>query len=279
VISEDDLTPINMRKVVLVASGCAGPVVTELKKIAEREPRLQLVVEDRRHGKADALNKIQDKAEGHLLVVVNSDASPEPGAISRLITAIDRDRTVGAISAVPVTEHRRGLTSLLLDFMWTTHNHSSLALNHMNLSNHSCDELVVFRSSAISRLPKGLVNDGAFLAATVRKKGYSVKVLAAARVRIETPTRIAEVIRQRRRILFGHAQVWKKVGSPPKTIESLLFLSPAIALRLLVAGLAEHPRFILALPLAAIGELAASVLAIWDGARRTDRHVIWGRTT
>ncbi|MDA4121277.1 MAG: glycosyltransferase family 2 protein, partial [Thaumarchaeota archaeon] len=157
VISETDLTPLKLRKVIVVASGCAEHVISELRQTRERDARVQLVIEDRRLGKADAINKIQANAEGHLLVMVNSDASPEPGAISKLLSAIENDRTVGAVSAVPVTKTRGNMTSLLVDFMWSAHNDCSLALNHMNVSNHSCDELVVFRVSALSPLPQDLV--------------------------------------------------------------------------------------------------------------------------
>jgi cellulose synthase/poly-beta-1,6-N-acetylglucosamine synthase-like glycosyltransferase len=277
VISEANLSPVGLRKVVVVASDCSESVISELESVSEEESMVQLLVEDRRHGKADAINKIQASAAGRLLVMLNADASPESGAITRLVSAIDADRSVGAVSALPVVEGGNGATSLLLDFMWTTHNDCSVALNHMNISNHSCDELVVFRSSAIRSLPDDLVNDGAFLAAIARQRGYSVKVHPVARVKIETPTRISDVIRQRRRILFGHTQVWRKVGRAPKTIESLLLLSPRLGLRLLIGTLARRPRFLFAIPLAFICELSASLLSIYDTIRATHSHSVWRR--
>ena len=276
-IAEADESLLDLRKMVVVASECAAPVVAELRRVSGSDPRIQVVVENRRYGKADAVNKIQALAEGPLLVMINSDASPELGAITRLLRTIGPDSNIGALSAVPYTEGGRGITPLLLDLMWSTHNACSLSLNHMNLSNHSCDELVVFRISAISRLPGDLVNDGAYLAATARRKGYSVRVCAGARVKIQTPARIPDVVRQRRRILFGHGQVWKKVGAPPKTLESLLFLSPAIGLKLLISSVASRPKFIFTLPVAVVSELAASILAVWDAVRSTNRHVIWVR--
>jgi cellulose synthase/poly-beta-1,6-N-acetylglucosamine synthase-like glycosyltransferase len=190
---------------------------------------------------------------------------------------MESDERIGAVSALPEPGLGDGMVSLLLDFMWSAHNYCSVALNHMNVSNHSCDELVLFRASAIRLLPANIVNDGAFLAATARLHGYTIKVSTAARVRIRTPKRISDIIQQRRRILFGHAQVWRRIGTPPRTIESLLFLSPVTALRFLVATLATKPKSLLAMPVALVSEVSATILSILDTARSSRAHAIWRR--
>ena len=94
---------------------------------------------------------------------------------------------------------------------------------------------------------------------------------------IKTPSRITDVVLQRRRILFGHAQVWRKVGTPPKTIESMLFLSPSVGLRLLVATLADRPRSLFILPAALVSELLAGLLSISDSLRSSNAHAVWRR--
>ncbi len=278
-LAESPPEGLHLRKLIVVASDCSEPILSQLRDIREKDARVLLVSEESRRGKADAINKILGLAEGGLVVLVNSDARPDAGAVHSLVSVLASDPHVGAVSAMPVMQPRSGLTSTLAALMWATHNECSLTLNHMNLSNHSCDELVGFRSKAVARLPEGLVNDGAFLAAAARRRGYSVKFCTTARVGIETPHRVSDLISQRRRILFGHAQVWQKMGSPPKTVESLLFFSPSIGLKLLVRTVSRRPRFILALPVAILSELAASVLAVWDGIRSTRRHVVWRRFT
>ncbi len=278
-LSERPPPGLYLRKVIVIASQCSVGAVSRLQGIQEKESRVVIVSEDVRRGKADAINKILTLAEGDLVVLVNSDARPKADALPALLSALASDSGVGAVSAMPVTSPRPGLASTLADLMWTTHNECSLALNHMNLANHASDELIAFRLKAIAQLPDGLVNDGAFIAATVRRQGYSVKFSTAARVGIETPRRVSDLIGQRRRILFGHAQVWRKLGNPPKTVESLLFLSPSIGLRLLVTSVSRRTRFLLALPVAILVEFTASALAVWDGIRSTKRHVVWRRFT
>ena len=279
IIAEAALMPLPLRKLVVVASACPERILSDLRKIQGRDGRVDLVLEDAGRGKADAVNKILARADGDLVALVNSDATPESGAIAKLLAVAASDPSVGAVSAMPVTEPKEGLTALLVDFMWSAHNECSLALNHMNLSNHSSDELVVFRSSAIAMLPRNLVNDGAFLATTARRKGYAVRFCPSAKVHIETPGRVSDIIRQRRRILFGHAQVWRRVGHPPKTVESLLLFSTPIGLKLVVNAISRHPKFLVVLPVALLSEVSAALLAIQDAIRSSKRHTIWTRFT
>ena len=260
-----------------MASECPAGTVSHLRRLQGEDGRIDLLVERKRNGKADAINKILARSSSPLVLFVNSDARPQPGALARLLYSMDSDRRIGAVAAIPEPEPGTGLVSLLLNFMWSAHNNCSVALNHMNISNHSCDAMVLFRTSAISLLPENIVNDGAYLAATARLRGYSIKVSTGARVRIKTPNQIADVIMQRRRILFGHAQVWRHVGTPPKTIESLLFLSPATGMRLLVATLARRPRSLLAIPTALVSEIAATMLSVFDIVRSSRAHAVWRR--
>lgn len=260
-----------------MADECPAATVSCLRGLQERDARIDLLLEGRRNGKADAINKILGRIKSPLVLFVNSDARPQPGALTKLLSSMDSDERIGAVAAVPELEAGSGLVSLLLDFMWSAHNNCSVVLNHMNVSNHSCDEMVLFRTNAVTLLPQGIVNDGAFLAATARLRGYSIKVSTGARVKIKTPKRIADVIIQRRRILFGHAQVWRQVGTPPRTIESLLFLSPATGVRLLVTTLARRPRSILAVPTALACELAATLLSILDTFSSSKAHAVWRR--
>jgi len=278
-LEEADAAAIAMRKLVIVASACPDEAVSSLKQLGKRDKRVEVIIEDGRHGKAEAINRILEASDAQVLVLANSDSVPAQGAIASLVHDILSDSSIGAVSAVPEPERRNGPVSLLLSFMWEAHNGCSLALNHMNISNHSCDELVAFRRPAVSRLPNDLVNDGAFMAGVAKQRGYSIKVSLGARVRIQTPSHIADVIMQRRRILFGHTQVWRLVGAPPRTIESLLFLSPVKGIRLLVRTLAGEPRYIAALPIALVSELSATILSILDSARSSKAHAIWRRFT
>ncbi|MGA2666404.1 MAG: glycosyltransferase [Nitrososphaerales archaeon] len=278
VIREEPLPRgFSLSRIVVVASACAPSTVECLRLAEASDPRMVLVEEGERKGKADAVNQVISQSVGEYLVFVNSDALPERGAISRLLRAMDRDPSVGVVCGNPVIADRRGLASGVIQLMWTTHNLCTEDLQRERRANHGTDELMVVRSGALASLPEGVVNDGAYLAGVASLRGYEVRSLASARVDVEAPTRPVDVIRQRRRILYGHIQVWRLVGRPPRTVESLVLLSPLRAFRLVVMAISNRPRLLLALPFATVGEAVSFLGALADSLGSGRKHAVWRR--
>jgi cellulose synthase/poly-beta-1,6-N-acetylglucosamine synthase-like glycosyltransferase len=267
-----------LEKIIIVASGFSEASLTTVHQIAMLDSRILLIEEKTRRGKSEAINIIIQNAAGSYLIFINSDATPSRGAISELLRSIDQaGENVGVASARPSFPLRGGLTSLLEDLMWSVHNECSLRLNHMNLSNHGSDEMMAVRMNLLQRLPQGLVNDGAYIAGRARLRGYSIKFCSEASVQIDVPRRIVDLIRQRRRIIFGHFQVWRLTGRSPKTVESLFLLTPKFSMSLIVRMVARSPRLIKILPLALVSEGLSVLLGMRDTISSTRRHEVWDR--
>ncbi len=267
----------DLRKIILVASACDPKILSLLRQLAARDERFILIEEPVRRGKAVAINQIIAKSEGDFLLLVNSDALPELGAISRLLEVLAGDKTIGMVSASPYLQPMPGIAHNVSELMWNVHNECLIMLNHGNLNNHCCDELLAIRSEALHELPTQTVNDGAYLAGSAVLNGYSVRFNEHARVRIEVPETLVDVIRQRRRIVYGHSQIWKSFGQAPKTLESMLFVNPLFSLKILVNAVARSPKLTTAIPFALFGESVSAMLAIWDTLRSTTKHAPWER--
>jgi len=266
-----------LKSIIVVGSGLDPEAASVLRGLAERRANLILVEEPVRRGKAQAINRILEEHTADFLVLVNSDAHPERGAIAHLLSVIADDRNVGMVSASPVLETTPGVTGAVLRLMWNVHNECLLTLNHGRLNNHCCDELIVLRSKVIRKLPDDTVNDGAFLAGSAYREGYSIQFCEGAHVRIDVPRRIPDLLKQRRRILYGHAQIVRSVGQAPRTLESMVFTSPKLGLSILVRTLARSPRLVLALPIAVVGEFMSAMGAAFDSVTSTKNHVPWDR--
>lgn len=266
-----------LKRIVVVASGVPQAVTSEVGRMSLSDPRILLIREEQRHGKAEAINRILGHREGRLLVLVNSDALPVRGSISRLIEQIGSREDVGSVSALPTFQSRDTVTSKILELMWSAHNISSMELNDAHLSNHNCDELMAVKSDLVTELPRDVVNDGAYIGGLVYSKGYRIAFCQDAEVLIDIPDNVSDLISQRRRILFGHAQVWKELGRPPRTIESLLITRPRLAIRFLTEVLASRPGLFLITPVAAITEAVAGMLSILDDTLSPGRHSVWRR--
>jgi cellulose synthase/poly-beta-1,6-N-acetylglucosamine synthase-like glycosyltransferase len=266
-----------LRKIILVASGCDPNALAYARELAASDERFKILEEPQRYGKSEAINKIIDSFEGSFLVLVNSDASPESGAIFKLLRSMEEDASAGMVSASPVIAPRHGITHCVVRLMWAAHNQCLEELTRIEKNNHCCDELLIIRSEALQKLPPDTVNDGAFLAVNSTRAGYSVKFSESAKVNIDVPQRMVDVIEQRRRILFGHRQIWESVGQPPRTLESMLMTNPVLSISILIKTLARSPELVTALPVAIVSEAVSTFLAVLDTLTSTKRHKLWTR--
>jgi cellulose synthase/poly-beta-1,6-N-acetylglucosamine synthase-like glycosyltransferase len=266
-----------LKEIILVASGLDPIAHALIGTSANQHRNLILMEEPMRKGKSEAINRIIECFSGEFLVLINSDAHPEPGAITRIIDAIANDSRVGLVSASPVIRDRGGVTGAVLKLMWEVHNECLATLNEADLNNHCCDELIIIRSEALRKLPDDTVNDGAFMAGAAYRAGYSIKFCEEAKVRIDVPQRFSDLLKQRRRIVYGHLQILRSVGESPRTLESMIFNNPKLGLSILIRTLAKSPKFVLAFPVAVVGELVSVICGAIDSLTSMKKHVPWDR--
>ncbi|MCL5067817.1 MAG: glycosyltransferase [Thaumarchaeota archaeon] len=264
-------------KIIVVASGCSRSAIGLLLEFQKYDRRMHLIEEEKRKGKAEAINKIIGNSVGNYLLFVNSDALPVKGAMSAILTMLRQDQSAGVISGNPYFERRVGSTAGVQRLMWLVHNECSERLNHMAIGNHGSDELMAVRSELLEPLPQDIVNDGAYIAGRAKQRGFYIKFCNSAGVEIDVPKNIADTISQRRRIIFGHFQIWKVTGSSPRTVESLLISSPVLGVGIIVKILARHRELIAMLPIACVEEVIALSLAIKDRLVSTEMHGVWKR--
>jgi cellulose synthase/poly-beta-1,6-N-acetylglucosamine synthase-like glycosyltransferase len=270
-------TGYTLKEIIIVASGVDSQTMTLLRRTKNQRENIVLIEEKTREGKAEAINRIIERFTGEFLVLINSDAHPAPHAISKMINAIASDSETGMVSASPVLAQSDCITGSVLRLMWELHNECLDTLNEHEKNNHCCDELVIIRSEALRPLPEDTINDGAFLAGSAYRAGYRIRFCREAKVRIEVPQAFSDLMRQRRRIVYGHMQIHRSVGQPPRTLESMIFNDPRLALSILTKTLAKSPRLILILPVALVGEFTSTISAALDRLGSTTKHVPWDR--
>ncbi len=265
-----------LKEVVIIASDCDSETLRLAREATAWDQRVRLIEHEKRTGKADAINEIIRWNHSEFLVFVNADAMVDSGSIPALLESIEKDERAGVISGRPVFESRGGVVSEVLNVMWESHNLLSADPGQSAERNHGTDELMVVRSELLPELPPGVVNDGAYIAGRIRGMGFKVGFQPEATVKIDVPKRMIDVIRQRRRILFGHIQVKRLVGKAPRTVETMMFFNPSESLKIVVRALAGRPKLIVVLPVAGMGELIAVSGALWDTITAKN-HAVWKR--
>lgn len=268
--------PFVMEEVLVVASGCTDGTEAEVRGITRRDPRVRLISEPERRGKASALNRILATYRGHVLVLLNADARLAPGSLAALLRAFVEYPEVGVACGAAVPETGGGIPGLVQEVEWDLHNRILEVQSARHQENHCCDELMAMRRGFVTSIPPDLINDGAYLGVLAALAGESVRFCRDARVYVHTPRTVRGVVAQRRRILRGHRQIRRLLHRTPRTLERLTVRDPALAARILIREVLDRPLalpilLLLALPL----ELASAAMAAADEVRRPGYTPVW----
>lgn len=73
-----------LSEIIVVASGCTDQTVPLVQELMQSEPCLKLIMQERREGKASAINLFLQQAVSPVLVMVGADIIPEKDALEKL---------------------------------------------------------------------------------------------------------------------------------------------------------------------------------------------------
>ncbi|MEM0117490.1 MAG: glycosyltransferase [Conexivisphaerales archaeon] len=264
------------KEIIVVASEISDENRKALAKVS-LDTRFKIVFEEKRRGKYEAINRILHTCSTEYLVLINGDALPARGSIFGLLDKLVSDERLAIVSGIPVVNYDGGITAGISALMWYAHNYALQLLSNEGKNRHSCDELMAVRLGRVPRLPEGTVNDGAYMACWASINGYYVSYSPTSFVLINTPKRLGDLMKQRRRISYGHFQVWKRLGVPPSTVESVLMTRPSVGLAILSHIIKKRPKLIISIFPAIIEEAFSVLLATIDHVTYSDRHTVWRR--
>ncbi|GAH51091.1 unnamed protein product, partial [marine sediment metagenome] len=214
-------------EIIVVCSGCTDSTPEIVRKFSEKDGRVKLVIEEERRGKSSAVNKILDTYVSDYIFLIPGDVIPAKSSISLMMEKISSNPQVGVVGGSPIpTNSEDGFSGYLSHLMWRIHNRTLEYLNDLNMSNHASGEFMVLRRGIVEKIPIDIVNDDAYIAVNASLKGNLVKYCDEAKVYIKAPTNIADYIRQRRRVVFGHHRVKQLTKKYSHTLESMMFRDP-----------------------------------------------------
>lgn len=255
------LHEVEITEIIVVASGCTDRTEDIVREYMKKDPRIKLLVQERREGKTSAVNLFLRHAREDICVLESGDTLPHEAAIEHLVRMF-KDPKVGMTGAhkVPVNtpDHIAGLLT-----------HLRLRLEHqLCLEIPRLGELIAFRK-VFDHIPPDVSMDEAFVEALVVQRGLQVRYAPDAIVYNTGPTSIRDFVKQRRRNHAGHLYLKHKYGYKVSSLQNSRVIK--IALKEIWGAI----RFIYMLGLLGILEAWARFLGWYDFAIRKERYEVW----
>ena len=198
-ILRQELTGNQVREVIVVASGCEDRTVAIVAGIAAREPRLRLIEQEHREGKASAINLFIGAAKCPVLVMVSADIMVEDGAFDVLLRHF-ADPAVGMVGGHPLPVN--GAETFLghaVHLQWRLH-------DRIARESPKLGEMVAFRN-VVPSIPLDTAVDELSIQALITQLGYRLVYEPRAVVYNRGPATVHDFLRQRRRIYAGHLRI------------------------------------------------------------------------
>ncbi len=190
---------ISVEEIIVVASGCTDRTVPIVQEVAKQEPRVHLYIQEKREGKASAINLFLKKASSEVAVLVGADVIPDEMAIEHLCSPF-KNPEIGMAGGRPIPVNDPDtFMGHAVHLLWRLHDR--VALKHAKLG-----EVIAFRN-VISGIPTNSAVDEISIQALISQLGYKLVYKPECIVYNKGPLTIRDFLKQRRRIYAGHLKV------------------------------------------------------------------------
>jgi cellulose synthase/poly-beta-1,6-N-acetylglucosamine synthase-like glycosyltransferase len=222
-----------------------------------------LLIQEKREGKASAINLFLKEAVSPILVLIGADVIPEASALEHLCSPF-RDPTTGMVGGRPVPVNDPAtFMGHVVHLVWCLHN--GLARVQPKLG-----EVVAFRN-VISSIAAESPVDELSIQALMSQLGYRLVYEPACVVHNKGPLTVGDFLKQRRRIYAGHLQVRNQQHYEASTMKVGSIASQFSACRELALSSLKRGIWTLG---AIVLEAYARMLGYYDY-RRKREHYVW----
>jgi poly-beta-1,6-N-acetyl-D-glucosamine synthase len=195
-LSTQHLVRTVINEIIVVASGCTDNTAEIVRTYSQSDKRVRLLLEEKRSGKASAINIFLQVANADIFVLESGDTIPEADTIESLLRPF-RNSDVGMAGARPVPVNQTdNFVGFLVNLYWRMHHEVASA-------DPKLGEMIAFRN-VFRHLPGDTAVDEASIEALITHAGFRIAYAGDAVVRNKGAETIRDFLRQRRRVAAGH---------------------------------------------------------------------------
>lgn len=258
---------IQLDEVIVVASGCTDRTVPIVSEMALQNPHIRICVQEKREGKASAINLFLKQATSPVVVLIGADVVPEKSALEQLCAPF-KDTEIGMVGGRPIPINDPDtFMGHAVHLLWRLHDR--VARIHPKLG-----EVIAFRN-VISGIPTDSAVDEISIQALISQLGFKLIYQPECVVYNKGPVTVRDFLKQRRRIYAGHLKVLKQQQYAASTMKVSPIFRQLISSRHFALN---TPRRTMWTAGAMVLEGYARVQGHYDVWRKRDHH-IWSAVT
>ncbi|MFH0864535.1 MAG: glycosyltransferase [Candidatus Gottesmanbacteria bacterium] len=253
-----------IKEIIVIASGCTDGTYKIIKQKIIKDQRIKLIIQNRRLGKASAINIFIQKAESPILVMISADTLPCPDTIEELLAPFINPR-VGITSAQIISINQpNSFMGYFMKTFWELHHQAAKEA-------FKGGELIAWKN-VVEMIDPETSADETNIAGLIFSKKFKAVYVPRALVYNCGPTSVSDYILMRRRQIAGHYHL--------REVVHLSYLPPTLnnifALRLYLKfirpkNLKQMIWFMGIIPL----EVVSRILAWYDWRSKGEHYPIW----
>lgn len=251
----------HIKEILIISSGSTDNTNNIVKSFSKKYPKVILITEKVRNGKAQAVNIFLSKTKEDIVVLMSGDLLLKKTTLALMIRHfINAD--IGIVGSHPVPLNNKStFIGFAVNLMWELHHLVSLKQPKMG-------ELIAFRR-ILKKIPTLSVVDEVNIEAVIRGQGYNALYEPKAIVFNKGPESIKDFITVRRRNFAGHLATKFEYSYSVSTLDTFTVLS------ILITQYSFSIYSIFFIPGTIILEFVSRILGFIDYKWNIKNHSVW----
>lgn len=204
-------------EIIVISSGSTDDTDDIVSDFSKKDPRVRLITQKKKEGKASAINLFFKKSQADLIVLVSADLVPNENTIEILCGPFENP-AVGMTTGRPIPDNKDDtFMGFTVNLIWELHHKLQLKMPKAN-------EILALRP-VVDSIDVDTAVDDLQIEALIKKKGYLTVYTPDAIVKNHGPETVSDLIRQRSRIIIGYLHTKHSKDYYPITMEKMQVIS------------------------------------------------------